>query len=58
MAKAIDERAGSDRLRELYSELVSACNACHRATRHAFIQIPSAPPAHNPYQQSFSPENP
>lgn len=38
-----------------YHELVETCNACHAATKHAFIQvaIPAGPPAH--WNQRFAP---
>jgi hypothetical protein len=50
----VGERIGSERWEEAaagFSRLLQACNSCHAATQHDFIQVRST--TSNPFNQSF-----
>lgn len=48
-----DERGGWETIDRRFGELINACNACHQATEHGFINIQRTDA--NPYMQSFEP---
>ncbi|NRA00798.1 MAG: hypothetical protein HRU01_30290 [Myxococcales bacterium] len=50
LSDALHEEDWSDAARR-YEELVAACNQCHRATAHPFIEIVVS--TSNPFNQSF-----
>lgn len=52
--RALRETAPGAELRTGSRAVVAACNACHRITSHAFVQI--AELENNPYAQHFEPE--
>jgi len=50
---ADDENGGWEAIDGRFGELIDACNACHQATEHGFINIQRTDA--NPYMQSFEP---